>query len=116
MSKTNKITTSEELYSAVPDEVIMQKIFYIRNQKVMLNSDIAELYGTETKRVKEQVRRNPERFSGYVFQLTKEEAEISRTQIATLKRGSNLKYLPYAFTEHGILMLANVLKSARAVA
>jgi len=100
----------------IPDEVIMQKIYYIRNQKVMLDSDLAELYGVETKRLKEQVKRNMERFpERYMFELTKEEAEVSRSQNATLKRGENIKYLPSAFTEHGVMMLSNVLKSKRAI-
>lgn len=82
----------------------------------MLDKDLAELYGVETKRLKEQVRRNSERFPGhFIFELTQTEAEISRSHFATLKRGENLKYLPYAFTEHGILMLSNVLKSDKAI-
>ena len=89
----------------------MRKIYYIRNQKVMLDSDLAELYGVDTKRLKEQVKRNIERFSAhYMFELTKEEAEASRSQNAALKRGENIKYLPYAFTEHGVMMLSNVEK------
>ncbi|MGZ4048146.1 MAG: ORF6N domain-containing protein [Bacteroidia bacterium] len=106
----------KEVMMAIPDDVIMQKIYYIRNQKVMLDSDLAELYGVETKRLKEQVKRNSERFpERYMFELTKEEAEVSRSQNATLKRGENIKYLPQAFTEHGVLMLSNVLKSKRAI-
>jgi hypothetical protein len=102
--------------SLVPEEVIMQKIFFIRNQKVMLDRDLAELYGVETKRLKEQVKRNMERFpKHYMFELTLEEATVSRSQIATLKRGDNIKYLPLAFTEQGVMMLANVLKSKRAI-
>jgi phage regulator Rha-like protein len=100
----------------LPDEVIMQKIYFIRNQKVMLDRDLAELYGVETKRLKEQVKRNMERFpKHYMFELTIEEATVSRSQIATLKRGDNIKYLPLAFTEQGVMMLANVLKSKRAI-
>ncbi len=102
--------------SLVPEEVIMQKIFFIRNQKVMLDRDLAELYGVETKRLKEQVKRNMERFpKHYMFELTLEEAMASRSQNATLKRGDNIKYLPLAFTEQGVMMLANVLKSKRAI-
>lgn len=83
----------------------------------MLDKDLAELYGVETKRLKEQVRRNKDRFpSHFMFELTKEEMEISRSQFATLKRGENVKYLPFAFTEHGVLMLSNVLKSRKAIA
>lgn len=100
----------------LPDEVIMQKIYFIRNQKVMIDRDLAELYGVETKRLKEQVKRNMERFpKHYMFELTIEEATVSRSQIATLKRGDNIKYLPLAFTEQGVMMLANVLKSKRAI-
>ena len=101
---------------AIPDEVIINKIYFIRGHKVMLDRDLAELYGVETRRLKEQVRRNIERFpEHYMFELTKKESEASRSQNATLKRGENIKYLPYAFTEHGVLMLANVLKSGRAI-
>jgi phage regulator Rha-like protein len=103
--------------NSTPQEaIISDKIHFIRNQKVMLDRDLAELYGVETKRLKEQVRRNLERFpESFMFELTEEEAESSRSHFATLKRGDNIKYLPYAFTEHGILMLANVLKSKQAV-
>src|ERR1051326_954309 len=98
------------------DEVIMNKIFFIRGHKVMLDRDLAEMYGVETKRLKEQVKRNIERFpSHYMFELTVEENESLRSQIATLKRGGHSKYLSYAFTEHGVLQLSNVLKSKRAI-
>lgn len=108
--------TKKDKSLVVPDEIIMQKIYYIRNQKVMLDSDLAELYGVETRRLKEQVKRNKERFpERYMFELTQDEAEASRSQNATLKRGENIKYLPYAFTEHGVMMLSNVLKSKRAI-
>jgi phage regulator Rha-like protein len=82
----------------------------------MLDSDLAELYGLETKRLKEQVNRNIDRFpKHFMFQLTKDENEILRSQFATLRHGEHSKYLPYAFTEHGVLMLSNVLKSKRAI-
>lgn len=91
----------------------------------MLDIDLAEMYGVETKRLKEQVRRNIERFpEDFMFELTKEETEElltsqivtpSRSQFATLKRGQNIKYLPFAFTEHGVLMLSSVLRSEQAV-
>ncbi|HVS81537.1 MAG TPA: ORF6N domain-containing protein [Pyrinomonadaceae bacterium] len=85
----------------------------------MLDSDLAKLYGVTTKRLNEQVKRNRGRFPGdFMFQLTSEEAKLlqsSRSQIATLKHGQNIKYLPYAFTEHGSIMAANVLSSERAV-
>lgn len=99
------------------DETIANKIYIIRGQKVMLDFDLAELYQVETKRLKEQVKRNIERFpEKYMFVLTKEEAgKISRSQNATLKQGANIKYLPYAFTEHGVLQLSNILKSTQAI-
>ena len=98
--------------------IIENKIYEIRGQKVMLDFDLAEMYGVETKRLKEQVRRNIERFHAvFMFELTKEEVAISRSQIATLKTGQgyNIKYLPFAFTEYGIVMLSSVLKSKTAV-
>jgi len=101
---------------AVIDDFVVNKIYIIRGLKVMLDRDLAELYGIETKRLKEQVKRNIERFpEKYMFELTIAEVEDSRSQIATLKRGQNVKYLPYAFTEHGILMLSNVINSKRAI-
>ena len=94
-------------------------IITVRNQKVIVDRDLAEIYGVETRRLNEQVKRNPDRFpEDFVFQLTKEEAFLwarSRSQIAILKRGKNIKYLPYAFTEHGAIMAANVLNSSQAV-
>ena len=98
--------------------IIENKIYEIRGQKVMLDFDLAEMYGVETKRLKEQVRRNIERFPAeFMFELTKEEVAISRSQIATLKTGQgyNIKYLKFAFTEYGIVMLSSVLKSKTAV-
>ena len=101
----------------VPDEIIMNKIFLIRGQKVMLDKDLAELYQVETKRLKEQVKRNMERFpKHFMFELTPQENESLRSQIATLEKGQHSKYLPYVFTEHGILMLSNVLKTSRSIA
>ena len=82
----------------------------------MLDNDLAELYGVETRRLKEQVNRNIKRFPGhFMFELTRKEYESIRSQNATLKQGAHSKYLPYAFTEHGVLMLSNVLKSGRAI-
>ena len=100
--------------------LIQSKIYTIINQKVMLDFDLAELYGTETKRLKEAVRRNAERFEGddFMFQLSGTEiAELSRTQIATLNkgRGFNIKYAPFAFTELGVAMLSSVLNSKTAI-
>lgn len=100
----------------ISDQVILKKIHIIRGQKVMLDKDLAVLYGVPTRRLKEQVKRNLNRFPDrFMFSLTFQESQLSRSQNATLKVGHNLKYLPFAFTEHGVLMLANVLKSGRAV-
>lgn len=97
--------------------VIQNKIYEIRGYRVMLDFDLAEMYGTETKRLKEAVRRNIKRFEGddFMFEVTKE--ELSRTQFATLNkgRGSNIKYLPFAFTELGVAMLSSVLNSDTAI-
>jgi hypothetical protein len=103
---------------ALSTEEILSSIQTIRGQRVILAGDLAKLYNVETKRLNEQIRRNPERFPrDFVFQLTREEALAhSRSQSATLKKGQNIKYRPYAFTEHGAIMAANVLNSARAVA
>ncbi|HAS82130.1 MAG TPA: DNA-binding protein [Verrucomicrobia bacterium] len=98
---------------------LQDRIFTIRGEKVILDSDLAEIYGVETKRLNEQVRRNTARFPlDFAFRLTKDEAgsiQTSRSQNATMKQGTNIKYLPRVFTEHGALMAANVLNSTRAV-
>lgn len=101
----------------VPVERIASKIYLIRNVKVMLDRDLAELYGVETKRLKEQVRRNIERFpEDFMFELTREELNNWRSQFATSNQDiMGLRIPPFAFTEHGILMLSSVLKSERAV-
>jgi hypothetical protein len=94
------------------------RIYTIRGQKVMLDSDLAELYQVETKALKRAVRRNIDRFpDDFMFELTKEEAEETRRQNGTLNsgRGYNIKYLPYAFTEQGLVMLSGVLNSPIAV-
>ena len=134
----------------IPIEKIENKILLIQGMKVMLDRDLAELYGVETRILNQAVKRNKKRFpDDFMFQLTRMEAEylvsegcfrealisqfvisnkktnkskikneISRSQFATLKkdgRGSNIKYLPYVFTEQGVAMLSSVLKSERAV-
>jgi ORF6N domain len=112
----------------VPVEIIQNKIYLIRGYKVMLDRDLAELYCVSTKQLKQQIRRNLKRFpSDFMFELTWEEAESSRSQLGTLKKadssrsqfvtlkGTNIKYLPYAFTEQGVAMLSSVLKSDRAI-
>jgi ORF6N domain len=101
------------------EEVILSRIYTIRHQKVMFDSDLADMYGVSTKRLKEAVRRNIERFpEDFMFELTTEEFQILRSQIATSKTGENRggsRYLPFAFTEHGAVMLASVLNSEMAV-
>ncbi len=100
----------------IPNETITSKIYLIRGQKVMLDRDLAELYGVETKQLKRQVRRNIERFpASFMFELTIEENESIRSQIGTLKKGRHSKYSPFAFTEHGILMLSSALNSNKAI-
>lgn len=100
---------------SIPQEVIISKIHLIRGKKVMLSNDLAELYQVETRRLNEQVNRNIGRFpERYMFKLTAEEYKSLRSQNATLKRGEHSKYPPYAFTEHGVLMLSSVLRSNRA--
>lgn len=102
--------------SLLPLERITSKIFFLRGEKVLLDSDIAELYGVETKRLKEAVNRNLTRFpNDFMFQLTRSEYHSLRSQFASLKRGQHSKYLPYAFTEQGVAMLSSVLNSERAV-
>lgn len=99
------------------DKPLEQRIHDIRGKRVMLDSDLADIYGVPTKRLNEQVRRNLGRFpADFMFQLTAQEAvAASRSQFATLKRGQNIKYLPHAFTEHGAVMLASVLNTPVAV-
>jgi len=85
---------------SITEEFIMSKILLIRNKKVMIDSDLATLYGVETKQLKRQVRRNIERFpEDFMFELTKSEFEILRSQFGTFKQGEHSKYLPMAFTE-----------------
>lgn len=107
---------SKDKNLAIPDEVVMNKIYLIRNQKVMLDRDLAELYGVKSIRLREQVKRNHERFpENFMFQLTEKEVEIMVSQNAIPSKQHLGGYLPYAFTEHGVLMLANVLKSEQAI-
>lgn len=100
----------------IPDELVLDKIYFIRGQKVMLDKDLAQLYQVETKQLKRQVNRNIERFpEDFMFVLTKMEYDSLRSQIGTLKRGEHSKFLPFAFTEHGVLMLSSVINSPQAV-
>ena len=117
--------------SVIPIDRIEQRIVLLRGEKVMLSPHLAELYGVEPKVLLQAVKRNAERFpSDFMFQLTPEEVRRSRSQFVTLnsvsdkrsrsqivilKRGQNLKYLPYAFTEQGVAMLSSVLHSKRAI-
>jgi len=100
----------------LPDEAVMSKIYFIREQKVMIDRDLAELYGVKAIRLREQVKRNQIRFpENFMFQLIEQEIEDMVSQNAIPSKQSLGGSLPYAFTEHGVLMLSNVLKSERAV-
>ena len=98
-------------------QLIQSKIYEIREQRVMLDFDLAQMYGTETAQLKRAVRRNKKRFDGedFMFEVTRD--KLSRCQIGTLNkgRGSNIKYLPFAFTELGVAMLSSVLNSETAI-
>ena len=98
-------------------QTIQNKIHEIRGQKVMLDFDLAEMYGIETRVLKQAVRRNPKRFEGndFMFELTKEELSRSQFVILNKGRGSNIKYAPFAFTELGVAMLSSVLNSPTAI-
>lgn len=107
--KSNKI-------NIIPQEVLISKIYFLREQKVMLDRDLAILYGVKSIRLREQVKRNISRFPNhFMFQLTEHEVEIMVSQNAIPSKQHLGGTLPYAFTEHGVLMLANVLKSERAI-
>jgi len=100
----------------MPQETIEGKILLIRGKKVLLDRDLAVLYGVKTIRLREQVKRNSERFpEDFMFQLTKDEANILVSQNAIPSKRSLGGYLPYVFTEHGTLMAANVIKSSIAI-
>jgi hypothetical protein len=101
----------------LPEEVIATQIYWIRGEKVMLAHDLAKLYGLATKRLNEQVRRNLDRFpDDFMFQLDEEEWSNLRSQFATSRSWGGRRSPPYAFTEHGVLMLSSVLSSERAIA
>lgn len=100
---------------SIPDEVVMSKIYVIRDQKVMLDEDLAGLYGVETRRLNEQVKRNKDRFpEDFMFALTEDEFGDLKSQNATSSWGGRRK-LPNAFTEHGVLMLSSVLNSPHSI-
>jgi phage regulator Rha-like protein len=96
---------------------IQDMIYEIRGQRVMIDRDLAELYGVELKALNQAAKRNTERFpADFMFQLTQDEWNILRSQIVTANKNvSKVRFLPYAFTEHGVLMLSNVLNSTKAV-
>jgi len=100
---------------AIPDDIVISKIYLVRNHKVMLDDDLAELYQVETRRLNERVKRNIDRFpKDFMFQLTKAEWQNLKSQNATSSWGGRRKK-PFAFTEHGVLMLSSVLNSERAI-
>lgn len=110
--------SKNETSLAIPDEILMSKIFMIRGQKVMIDRELAKLYGVETKQLKRQVNRNLERFPhDFMFELNKEEFEDWRRQFGTSNSSDKmgLRYAPYVFTEHGVLMLSSVLNSPKAI-
>jgi hypothetical protein len=105
----------------VPAEHVSSRIFMVREQRVMLDADLAELYGVPTKVLVQAVRRNPDRFpSDFLFRLTQQELGVLRSQIVTSSSGpkpwGGRRSLPFAFTEQGVAMLSSVLRSRRAVA
>ena len=112
---TNKQTEKE--VTVIPIEIVKRQICLVRGQKVMLDAVLAELYQVETKNLNKAVQRNSDRFpEDFVFQLTKEEFDDLRFQIGTSSSTyGGRRYLPYAFTEHGVTMLSSVLRSKRAV-
>ncbi|MEO7444776.1 MAG: ORF6N domain-containing protein [Ferruginibacter sp.] len=105
----------KENISVLPEEFIINRIYNFRGQKVMLDKDLAELYGVATKVLNQAVKRNSERFpADFMFQLTKKEYEILKSQFVTSNWGGSRK-LPFAFTEQGVSMLSGVLNSAVAI-
>jgi hypothetical protein len=118
-SKKHFSVNKEPPTQLVPIERVEKLIHLIRGEKILLDTDLAALYGVETRTLNQAVKRNLSRFpQDFMFQLTRGEADIflrSRSQSVTLKRGRNIKYLPYAFTEQGVAMLSSVLRSERAV-
>ena len=103
--------------SIISEEIVLSKIYYLREQKIMLDKDLAILYGVKAIRLREQVKRNMDRFpKNFMFQLTEDEVNLLVSQNAIPSKKNLGGYLPYAFTEHGVLMLANFLKSKKAIA
>lgn len=109
------MSQNDEDMILLPDEIVMSKIYLVRNVKIMLDRDLAELFEVKPIRLREQVKRNIEKFpSHFMFQLKNEEVEMMVSQNAIPSRQTLGGYLPLVFTEHGVLQLANVLKSRRA--
>ena len=108
---------SEQIKSIkVPDELVMSRIYVIRGIKVMLDRDLAELYGVETKVLKQSVKRNINRFpSDFMFEMSGKEFEEWRKEFATLGDKKGLRYAPFCFTEQGVAMLSSILNSDRAI-
>jgi len=111
------MTKDSRIPKIFPDDVVLTKIYLIRDHKVMIDKDLAELYGIETKRLKEAVRRNRKRFpEDFMFEMSKEELENWRSQFATSNsERMGLRYPPFCFTEQGVTMLSCVLNSERAI-
>ncbi|MBC9795469.1 ORF6N domain-containing protein [Sinomicrobium weinanense] len=109
---------SKEQELSIPDEVVIGKIYFIRDQKVMLDRDLAALYGVETRVLKQAVKRNMKRFpEDFMFKMTKAEFESWRSQFVTSKADQKgLRYAPFCFTEQGVTMLSCILNSDRAIA
>ena len=102
---------------AIPYETVKQRIISLRQQSVIIDADVAELYGVETKRVNEAVRNNPDKFpADYMFELTEEETHCLRSKISSTNFSSKSRAFPKAFTEKGLYMLATILKSKQATA
>lgn len=109
------MTTTKD-FCTIPEEALLHKIYLLRNAKVMLDRDLADLLGVKPIRLREQVKRNPAKFPGhFMFQLSEKEVELLIAQQAIPSRQHLGGSMPYAFSEHGILMLANVLKSDLAI-
>jgi hypothetical protein len=107
---------AKKIRAVIPEEKILKIIILVRGKKVILDSDLAKLYGVETRRLNEQVRRNSEKFpDDFMFQLTKDEFDNLKSQFATSSSGwGGRRKLPFVFTEHGALQAANVLNSSQA--
>jgi hypothetical protein len=105
----------EDLPVGLPDEFVLEKIYIIRDKKVMLDKDLAELYGVETKVLKQAVRRNIDRFpDDFLFELSNEEFTFLRSKFVTSSWGG-VRYVPMAFTEQGVAMLSSVVNSKKAI-